>query len=678
MAFFPTILSNNDPIIGMTRTLNVLLAQTAASQIRAVLNDHAFPRIRMRILSATKAKQTAEGGSNEGVSVWFDDLSDMATPATQAAVEALINTMISTQPLMRDAVYSIAAKMAASVLTNQLAAQVKPQAEYAIELDKQAIQDLEKLIRTPFFDGTVSAVKETKLKEGKLARIYLALDINDDVTTYNATTNEGQVYTGAQVAGRAMLWTGWKSLDNIEVVVNVGDTPAKILYNLQNAWRNAQTAKDAGSISLVPAVIAADEGVPVVGTRTTQFKTYPGATPTGPLQTPAVNTNLAFLAISPYLYDKQIDFLNVTLQLWSETTLGSLVFDKQGIPGLLYGIEPYYSGLTKEGPHSVIIDLETGEKSTLTTPTTTEEKALSDTFYFELSDPGEAAYGLVNISGVITTGDQFDVVLGGVTYSYTALIGDGIPEVITGLIALIDPLVNFIATSPTAGQLRINYISVGVLGNSVTLTVATTSLTGFITASGLTLTNGRDVNTLPNNDVVRFRSQEMVDTLNTVPVTVARERTINVSKGMTILQIVNAIANDIAQFSATSRLLGALRAPTKFIINGTPYAAPGLTIVPYTRDEFHYNVVFDMQQVPAAVKFAAMPKSMITDVPGTWDNLPKSLVIPAKFFNPTSTSGLKKAISETDKGKMYISEPKTSSRMKKVFDAIDKFNKDFE
>jgi hypothetical protein len=630
------------------------------------------------------------GASNTGVSVWFDTLDEMADPVAQLAVQDLINTMITAHPLMKDATYSIAAKLAASLLTNQIAAQVKPQADYAIELDKQAMSDLEKLIRTPFFDGAVTSVKETKLAEGKLVKLYLALDINNDFATYNATNNSGVTYTGVPgtvgaKVGEAVLWTGFKVLDNIVVDVLGGDTPGRILYRIEQEWRNKQTINNTSSTPFIPVTLGANEGRPVTGSRTIDYLNYPALT-FNSTQSPSVTATLGYLQVTPYLYDKSVDFINFTLQLFSETVPGNLNFSKPGIPGLLYGDIGQYSGLTVEGPHSVMLDLQTGERTSLE-PTTTSESSLSDTFYFQIVDPGSAAYGLVNITGTVADTDQFDVVLGGTTYSFTAGPTDVVADVVNGLIAVIDPLTDFSAISPLAGQVKITdvrvtgspAVTVGSLGNTITLTVSTTSSTAFITASGATLTNGRDANTLPSNGTVTFRSQEMIDTLNPVPISVNRTRTVNVTTGMTAIQVVSAIANDIATFSATSRLLGALRAPTKFVIQGTPSYAPGLTIVPYTRDEVHYNVVFDILTVPAALTFAVVPKSFIsTDLAYTFDNQAKSVIVPAKFFNPTSVSTQPTSLTATDNGKVYISEPKISKRLSKVFKCIDDFNKDFQ
>ncbi len=244
------------------------------------------------------------------------------------------------------------------------------------------------------------------------------------------------------------------------------------------------------------------------------------------------------------------------------------------------------------------------------------------------------------------------------------------------LATAIDADPQILATSAGA-TITLTAATVGQAGNSITLSTSTTSTTATITASGTTLSGGRNINTLTQNGVVRFRSQEMIDINNPVPATVTRSRSVTVTAGMSILEVVLAIANDIATFSATSRILGALRAPTKFVITGTPTNAPGLTIVPYTRDAIHYNVVFDMLEVPSDVNFAALPSTLMPDPTGIFDNNPKSLVIPAKYYAPSSANDTRQnPSSATDKGKIYIAEPKISSRIQNAFDAIKRMNED--
>jgi len=680
MALRDTILSNTDPIIGMVRTTNVLLASKSAADIRAVLNDHSFPRIRMRILTATKSFVNGEGsGKQEGLSIWFDDLRQMADPFIQAQVDTEIETMISTNPLIRDAIYSIAAKLTGSYLTNALAAQVAAQANYAAELERQAMEDLEKLLRTPFFTGTVATFRETQASAAKAPRIFMALDIDDNTSNYTSSTNIGVTYTGVVVAGQARMWIG---LDTVVVNVNVGDKPNLILNRLAAQWRTVQTTRNLTNVAPINVVLAPDEGFPVAGTRKTQYKDYsinPLGTPVGTPVSPAISTNLSFMQATPYQYDKTVDFLNVTMELWSETVLGSAVFDQPGIKGLLFGVEPVYSGLTNEGPHSVIIDLTTGERTSQLQTTNNNDATLSDTFYFELTTAGDTAQGQVEVLGTVTVGDQFSIVINGSTYTYTAILGDTPITVAAALAPLVDADANVVAftdASPNDDIVIIQANAIGSAGNAITLTAPFVAGSASLVASGATLTGGRNVNTLSQNGVVTFRSQEMVDVLNPVPLTVNRLRSVNVTTGMTVLDVVLALANDIATFSATSRILGAVRAPTRFVIEGTPYNAPGLTIVPYTRDTVHYNIVFDMLTVPSELKFAALPRILIADPIPVFDNLAKSLVLPAKMLNPSGGGSTTDdtPISQTNQGRVFLSEPAPSARFKKAFEAIRRLN----
>lgn len=657
MAQRNTILLNTDPIIGMVRLLHVALAQQPPNPvIRQVLNDFAFPRIRMRMMTATKSKIGGEGaGTNEGMPIWFDDLSEMAVPANQAAVDSLIDTMITGNPLVRDGVYAIAARLGAAALVGQLMGhQIKPQAEFATNLETQAMADLEKLIRTPIFEGAAQTTKETKLKEGKVARIYMALDVDDSAATYNVATNEGQPFNGAQEVGIARLWIGTQQ---IQVNVAIGDKPADVMANLAAQWRLLTT------VSTINVVIGPNEGTPVIGTRLVDY--LPGG-PSG--ANPAVRTNLGYLLFSPYLYDKSIDFLNVTLELLSESAPG--VFTKKGIKGLLYGTEGFYSGLTQAGPHSIMIDLETGERTSLD-PTTDETNAnISDTFYFALSTPAPKASGTVTVAGVVVPGELFSVSVAGVGYTHAAGAGDDADQVAAELANLIDASGAYVA-SAVGGVITITAATGGVAGNSVTLTTNTTSVGATLTPSGATLAGGSDPMTSVAGQV-KYRSQEMVDPRNPVPSGVNRERIVPIPAGSTALDVVVAVVNDMATMSATSRILGAIRAPTFFVIQGTPSVAPGLTVVPYTRDLFHYNVVFDILNVPSEVLFAALPSNLMADPVGTFDNQPKSLVLPARYISSSSGSTATPAAALATDGRVTTVTGRPSRLMQNALDDIQR------
>jgi hypothetical protein len=636
----------------------------------------------MRIMTATKSKIGGGGaGSNEGVSVWFDDLSQMADPMIQSQVDTMIDTMITASPLIRDAVYSIAAKLAGAHLTSYLAAQVKEQAAFAQELERQAIEDLEKLVRTPFFTDTVQSFKETKVKTDKFPRIYLSLDVNDNITTYNPATNSGNVYPCAQVDGKAKLWVG---LDHIEVDIvgdpTLGDTPAVILQKLAAEWRSKQTQLNGASLPNINVVVAVDDGIPVMGTRPTQYKDYsinPIGVPTGNLASPALRVNIGFIDVSPYKYDKDIDYLNVTLELWSESTPGN--FDVLGVKGLLYGMDNVYSNLTFQGPHSAIIDITTGEKaSTSNSAASTKEPVLSDTFYFELTDPGDPSFANLTIGGSVLNGDQFTVTVDGNIYSYTAGIGDTPTTVATILAGQIDSHVDFVATA-NIGVITVSWNAPGIVGNGKPILTGVTNVLGStatLTPASTATANGRNVNTLPAAGSIVYRHGELVDPTLPMLTPVTMPRTVGLLKGWSALDIVLAVANDMAQYSRTSRVLGSVRSPTRFVIQGTPFDAPGLTIVPYTRDIVHYKVVFDMLSVPAPLKFAALPKDMITtNLSTTFDNYPKSLVVPAITMNPSGGGGsLTKTppISQTDKGRVFHVEPSASARFKRVFEDINR------
>jgi hypothetical protein len=674
MAYRNTITSNSDPIINMVRTANIVLAKRGAEEIRRTLNDHAFPQIRLRILSASSSYVNGEGsGSNQGRSLWFDDLTDLSDPLVQATVDGQIDSFIQGNPLIQDAVYSIAARIAAHHLTLSNVGQVTQQTNVAQDLRKEALSDLEKLIRTPFFDGAVASVKETQLAARKMPRIFIANDINDDDSTYNTTDNTGEVYPGATVPGLAQLYIGYKTTDVVSYEFPAGTTAPQILAGLTQAWRLAQEGKSLIGDPVINVVLAPDEGRPVTGIRKVLYKTYPGAVPVT-TRTPSVSTNMGFVQVAPYLYDKAIDFLNVQLSLRHETVSGSGIYDLPGVPGILYGTEPLYSALTQEGPHAVLIDLETGEKLD-TTSTTKEDKTISDTFYFGIAAPPDPASATAQIAGTVVAGDQFDVTVGTTTYSVTAGAGDTPTTIVAALAAAIQSAGAFsggwVTTDPTI--LSVTSLSLSAADNNVPFLVAVTNAIGSTATftSGFTiLDGGRGPNTLPTGGTIRFRFQEMVDTANPVPTSVNRTRSITVNRGDYVLDVVRKMADDIAEFSKTSRCLGAVRAPTYFKLMGSAFHAPGLTIVPYTRDLAHYQVVFDILEVPDGLLFAPLPYELIPN-PGAqyyFDDLPKSLVVTAKTLTGSGTAASSKvpAISETDQGEVKLSQPKVSPWLAKI------------
>lgn len=637
MAYRNTILTNTDPIIAMTKGLNIVLRQIDSAIIRQVLNDHAFPIIRLRVLSATSAEVNGEGtGQNQGRNIWFTDLTDLADPVVQANVDSQIDTFLMGNPLLQDGIYSIAARLAGSFLTSSGFAQIKPQADYSKELEDSAKRDLEKLIRTPFFTEAARALQETTLKERGIPRIYVAADINDDIATYNSSTNLGTAYTGAQVPGKAMLFIGWGPTDVVEYTFPAGTTPSQILAGLTQAWRLAQQAKQLADEPFLNVVVGPDEGRPVIGTRLTDYKTYPGGTAAG-TYAPAVTVNMGFLQLTPYIHDKVVDFLNIELSLRHETVENSGVFDAPGVPGILFGIEPIYSALTRQGPHSIIVDVKTGQQEQ--SLKTTENKTISDTFYFGVAVAGEAAAATATVAGTVADGDEFEVTIGSDTYSHTAG-GSATPTSVATALASAITTGALFAASAEAGVLTVESLQANSSENGVTFAVDTTSLTATFTTGFSQLDDGRDDNTLTTSGTLQYRFGEMIDPLNPVPGTVARTRSIAVTRGQTVLQVVMAIAQDMASFSATSRCLGAVRAPTRFKIAGTPFNAPGLTIVPYTRDVNHYNVVFDMLAVPQDLLFAPLPYDLLpTPSDVLFDDFPKSLIVPAKFLNSAGGGG---------------------------------------
>ncbi len=353
--------------VKMVRSFSAILKDTNTypnKDLLDYLNDHAFPRIRGQLLTAT------DGTHNH---IFYNDLDNLVEPQARSRAEGLL-TKVLEEPTIRDSVFRIAAAYAASWAITSTAGQIMESvANAAMRWSKEADADLKILVSSPELSLTAAQAREKldEIKDDGIPKIYVALDM--DPTTFDAAKNTASLYKGAQETGTIRLWVGPYS---IEAAITVGDTPVDVMHKLATSLRTSQAQNPVpASINVV---LGPNEGSELPASR---WITFTDATGKQSRVSPAALVSVGWLSFHAYQYDDQTDALFCTLELLN--TQG-----KFGIKGLLYGGAPSYDLLTASGPHSVFIDLKTS-KMGLKNPKLGEGSGgMSDAFYFQV--PGNA------------------------------------------------------------------------------------------------------------------------------------------------------------------------------------------------------------------------------------------------------------------------------------------------
>jgi hypothetical protein len=378
----PFITNPNDPIVQQVRDYNVVLSDTGTfpnSKILSYLNQSAFPRIRGYLISAR-----AQTSTGVGKMVFYEELSDLADPTIQATANTLV-FQVMTNSIVKDMVYMIAARLAASWMTTMLAGQVPEQQKIASDLQKEAMADLKQLTSSPELTAAAAAAAKAASSAvvDKSPRIFMALDVNP--TTYDPINNAVKPYPGAQEDGVANLWVNQYK---VSAPVAVGDTPAVIMNKLLGAVRAYLAAAPAGTKFNL--VIGPNEGPLITTSRVMQTTDSVG----NPLTViPSLQVNMGWMSFYAGQHDLIVSALFCTLELLNAS--GTL-----GIKGIVYGVmqnilqldHPDYTLLSQKGPYSVLIDITPGNAGTAavlkpgaTNPTAAISDALYDSFYFKVT-----------------------------------------------------------------------------------------------------------------------------------------------------------------------------------------------------------------------------------------------------------------------------------------------------
>lgn len=295
----------------MVRDLNVLLANATDDEIRPFIQYHAVPRVRYRMLTATDTL---------GRQVFYGRITDLSQPEVQRAAELLLDQVLAVDIIVQG-VRQIVAKLACSMMTTQIAAQLEAQRDYGKILEKQAMKDLDDLVRSPVLGGVVTAIRATVVEKFQAQSFGLALDMDPD--SLDRAHAAVKPYDGAQANGEVRLY-----MDGTPLVVQVrsGDLPAQILRKL----------------SLLSVQYAGDRRVELISMD----------------QTAPVRSFAKVLSVDEVTYPVKINVAVTEAKLQSRTSSGVLasiasmslvryVGGKMvpGIPGLVLGYGADYSSL---------------------------------------------------------------------------------------------------------------------------------------------------------------------------------------------------------------------------------------------------------------------------------------------------------------------------------------------
>lgn len=307
----------------MVKSLNVILGNVGDDTIRTYVVDHAFPRVKFRLLTAT---------DTIGRNVFYGRVTDLADPTVQRAAEILLDQVLSTE-VITNGVRQIVAKLACSLMTTQLAAQIDAQRDYAKLLEKQAIDDLENLIRSPILGGVVSAIRATVIDNHQEQTFSMGLDIKP--SSHNVAKGTVDTESGATQAGNLWVYADGTKLD---VPISVGDTPASILRRL-----SLQTVQKAGLRQVE--VIALD--------RAYDPKTYPVQF--------VLNSETKTANVTAGVVEPKLQLRNSAGSLASFVGMSLVHYEsgnlRPGVSGLVMGYGLDHSKLTATASPSIFVDI---------------------------------------------------------------------------------------------------------------------------------------------------------------------------------------------------------------------------------------------------------------------------------------------------------------------------------
>jgi uncharacterized protein (DUF4213/DUF364 family) len=344
--------------VTMTKSLSSLISGVADTEVRAALENHAVPRIKSYLMTAT---------NTAGQYLFYTALSDMADPSMAGQVEALVD-LVMDEPIVAGAVRRIAAAFACSwVLMSNLGIITSQQA-MAETLEKQAMADLKNLAKSDVISKSIDSALP-KFSANTSEVFYFALDM--DPATVDVTAKTASPYAGAQQAGKVTaIINGFV----VQADIAIGDTPIQIVNKLALAINAAQTT---GSVNVSAA--------PSEGPEVSAIRVF---SDTDPVTSEPRNTqvtyisNVTSLKIYPFKYDNVIDVATITIYITHDNTVTPTQQDPGNL-GIVYGLSSAISALSKNGPYAVGVDLKTGKTTALSSTQNTETGVVSDSLFFQ-------------------------------------------------------------------------------------------------------------------------------------------------------------------------------------------------------------------------------------------------------------------------------------------------------
>jgi hypothetical protein len=358
----------------MVRALNSLISGASDESVQNALELHAVPRVKLILLSST---------GSDGTHIFYESISDMGDSSKASQAEVLVEAVFE-ETIVAAGLKRVACALAASWLINSSVGIIENQQKIAYSLEKMALADLDRICKSPVLASAVSSVKEKSGELGVPVSLMIALspldnqDDIDDALLVNSSNRRlpaysGAVlpYTGADFAGRISM-----NINGITIRANIeeGDSPATALRRLIAAYETSSTKANVNlGITEVPSGNAY------------RYITYEN------IDGNQINERFSFVSSGAKLvllrkeYDKVTDVVAVTVYLESENPDDPGVFIP-GVKGFIYGLSDNIAELTKEGPHTIAVDLKTGLGTKVSELGANSKTISSDTFLFRVGN----------------------------------------------------------------------------------------------------------------------------------------------------------------------------------------------------------------------------------------------------------------------------------------------------
>jgi hypothetical protein len=311
--------------ISMVRNLNVILSNVGDDSVLPYITNHAFPRVKFRLLTATDTL---------GRNVFYGKITDLSNPGVQRAAEILLEQVLAVD-VVTTGIRQIVAKLACAMMTSQLAAQIDAQRDYAKLLEKQALDDLENFIRSPVLGGVVSAIQATVSDNHQDQTFALSVDVNP--ATVDFVKGTGTAVAGATQAGKLVVYVDGTKLS---VDIAAGDSPATIMRKL-----SLLTVQQAGFRKIE--VISLDKVKP--------------ESVVSKVVRDTVNNKDVTISFKASIVEGELQPRNSSMGLASfvgaalvNETAGEL---RPGISGLVLGYGGSYSGLSSSAHPTIFVDI---------------------------------------------------------------------------------------------------------------------------------------------------------------------------------------------------------------------------------------------------------------------------------------------------------------------------------